>query len=99
VWTAPGATRRFAVIGVSAGDGGCADFSASIWSVFEVGADGALTRLTDATDPGSSSPIGATDIDGDGRPEWITEQGIVGTVGSGLGLLVDISAVVHDCYC
>ena len=96
---APGAAHRYAVVTVSAGDGGCADFAASVWSVFEIGEGGALTRVTSASDPGYFSPLGALDADGDGRPEWIVEQGVVGVIGSGLGLVMDISAVVHDCYC
>jgi len=98
IWSAPNA-RRYAVVTADASSGGCADFSASLWSVFDVAADGSLTRVTDASSPGYFSPLAATDIDGDGRPELVVEQGVVGAVGAGLGLVEDISPVVHDCYC
>lgn len=99
LWQLPGAGRRFAVIGASTASGGCADFSGAMWAVFEVDAQGALTPLTDASDPGYFVPVGAVDVDGDGAPEWIVPEGIVGRASGGLGLVEDISPAMHDCYC
>lgn len=96
VWSA--GERRLAVIGASVMEGGCADFSGALWAVFAIDGE-TLTPLTSTSDPGYFAPLGAVDVDGDGRPEWVVEQGVVGAVDSGLGLVEDLSPAMHDCDC
>ncbi len=99
VWQVEGSPRRFVVVQMRTAVGGCAEFSGALTVVFEANAAGALTLRSDGTNPGSFEPTAATDLDGDGVPEFLTEHGYVRTVGT---VFREVSAWVvpsHDCDC
>ncbi len=76
LWQGPNNGRRFAVVSASTMVGGCAEFSASMTVVFEVTGAANLVLQSDATTPSYVNPVGAADLDGDGRPEFITDNGL-----------------------
>jgi len=79
--------------------GGCAEFSASVTAVFEVTGASTLVLLSDGTNAPSLTPTGATDLDGDGRPEFVVEEGLFRRQGASYRLQGLYAVPNHDCPC
>lgn len=99
LWQTPGSNRRFVTVRASTAVGGCADFSAELTAVFEVGGPQGLILHSDGADPGAFTPIAATDLDGDGVPEFVTEHGYVRRTGTVFRGATPYAVPSHDCPC
>ncbi|MFO0610358.1 MAG: nuclear transport factor 2 family protein [Polyangiales bacterium] len=99
LWTAPNNGRRFAVVSASTMAGGCADFSASMTAVFEVTGAQTLVLQSDGAEPSYVDDAGAVDLDGDGRPEFVTADGLFRRQGTAYRPQVLYSVPNHDCSC
>lgn len=99
LWQAPGDGRRFAVVSASTTVGGCADFSNSMTAVFEVTGAQTIVLQSDGTNPAYVSPIGAADLDGDGRPEFVTDSGLFRRMGTVYRSQPLYPVPNHDCPC
>lgn len=82
LWQGPNNGRRFAVVSASTMVGGCAEFSGSMTAVFEVTGAQTLVLQSDGASPSLVAPYGAADLDGDGRPEFITAEGLFRRMGT-----------------
>jgi ketosteroid isomerase-like protein len=99
LWQAPNNGRRFAVVSASTMVGGCADFSASMTAVFEVTGAQTLVLQSDGTNPSLIDTDGAADLDGDGRPEFITPEGLFRRMGAMYRPQVLFAVPNNDCPC
>lgn len=99
VWSAPGSARRWVVVGASAQVGGCASFSGQLWAVYELSGTATLRPQTRDEDPGYFEPLAATDMDGDGIPEFIAREGIVRRQGDTYRLVESVRYPNLDCDC
>jgi len=79
--------------------GGCADFSASMTAVFEVTGAQTLVLQSDGTNPSLIDTDGAADLDGDGRPEFITPEGLFRRMGAVYRPQVLFAVPNNDCPC
>jgi ketosteroid isomerase-like protein len=99
VWEAAGRARRFAVVSASTSVGGCGAFSAAITVVFEVLEGQRLLVWSDGSAPGFFEALGAVDLDGDGWPEFVTEEGLVRLQGTVYRPQVLYAVPNQDCPC
>lgn len=99
VWQAPGSARRFVTVSASTTVGGCAEFSARLTAVFEVGGPQGLILHSDPAEPGAFEAQAAVDIDGDGVPEFVTADGYVRRAGTVLRSVSPLAVPSHDCPC
>jgi hypothetical protein len=99
VWQAAGATRRFALVQAATSDGGCAEFAAQLTAVFELTGPQGLTLLSGSAEQPSFSPIGAMDRQGDGVPEFLTEDGFAERSPTGYSVFSNFAVVYLDCPC
>ncbi len=99
VWQAANGGRRFAVVSASTMTGGCAEFSGSMTAVFEVTGANTLVLQSDGAEPSHVDPEGAADLDGDGRPEFITDNGLFRRQGTVYRRQPLYEVPNHDCPC
>lgn len=99
LWQAPNNGRRFAVVSALTMVGGCAEFSASMSAVFEVTGASTLVLQSDGANPSLFDTDGAVDLDGDGRPEFITETGLFRRMGTVYRPQDLYSVPNNDCPC
>lgn len=93
-------TRLLSVL--LAARGGCADFGGTLWAVWEVkGGPGrdASYKLLLASTSSVGIPAAAVDIDGDGREELLTNDGILRRRGERLGELEELEIPSFICPC
>lgn len=99
LWQAPNNGRRFAVVSASTTVGGCGEFSGSMTAVFEVTGAQTLVLQTDGSGPVYVDPDGAADLDGDGRPEFITAEGLFRRMGTVYRPQEIYTVPNNDCPC
>lgn len=99
VWSSPNSPRRWVVVGASTQLGGCASFSGQLWAVYELVGASTLRPFTRDEDPGYFEPHAATDMDGDGVPEFITREGVVRRQGDTYRLVESVRYPNLDCDC
>ncbi len=96
------ASARFVSVAISAGDG-CGDFQGDFWAIWRVVGEGKTARLqllTDDTAPGRLFvPRSASDMDADGRYEFLGSDALLQPAGPILRHTESIEVPSLDCPC
>lgn len=94
--------HRFIGVGVAAGDG-CGEFQGDLWAMWRVIGEGKKSRLqllTDETAPGRVfMPRAGADMDGDGRFEFMSVDGLLQPAGPVLRSTLSVEVPSLDCPC
>ncbi|MCC7537278.1 MAG: hypothetical protein IT379_13735, partial [Deltaproteobacteria bacterium] len=78
--------------------GDCDQWRGRLWALFEVEETGLALR-TDVTDPGYHVPVASVDTDGDGAPDFVTEDGLVRRRGDVHQVVESLAYARHDRDC
>lgn len=97
-WTSSRGGHRFVTVRAEIPNEGCGAFSASQWAVFEE-TDRGLVRRTDARVGADFVATEAVDVDGDGTPEFIAEDGVAQVGASGIERTLDTTIAYRGCSC
>ena len=104
IFAATASISIFPVV-VSASTGwGCGSFYGEFWAAWSVGHDSSggprLELLTDGKEPGPLfQPLSAIDLDGDGKPEFLSRTVLVEQRGKALAPTLDAEMPSFDCPC
>lgn len=91
--------RKYVAISAASGPG-CGGFSGEFWAIYGTTPDGKLQLLTDPDEPGELfHPSGITDIDGDGRPDFVSPGRVVRQVGATWRPVESAELPSFDCPC
>lgn len=97
-WTPSRGGHRFVTVRAEIPNEGCGMFSASQWAVFEETERG-LLRRTSASEGADFIAVEAADVDGDGTPEFIADDGVARAGASGIERAVNTAVPYHGCSC
>ena len=93
---------RYAAASVQAGDG-CGRFYGEFWALWswQDTAEGpSMTLLTDPAEPGGFfAPTACADVDGDGSPEFISNEAVVRSIDGSFQRTVEAAVPSYDCGC
>lgn len=98
VWRAEGSARSFVTVRAEVPNEGCGPFSGSLWAVFERTPEG-LVRRTSASEGGAFAPDEAVDANGDGFPEFISDEGVMRIGASHYDEALTVEIPSRDCPC
>ncbi|MEZ4406926.1 MAG: hypothetical protein R3A52_10670 [Polyangiales bacterium] len=97
-WTPSREGHRFVTVRAEIPHEGCGMFSAAQWAVFEE-TDRGLVRRTSASEGADFTAEEAADLDGDGTPEFISDDGVARAVASGIERTVSTTVPYRGCSC
>lgn len=93
-----GDDKTYMVARAQAGTG-CGDFYGQFWAMWEV-TDGGFVLMSDPKVPGELNRIvGAADVNGDGKVEFVTEDKVIGPVGPVHRMISNAEVPYFDCPC
>ncbi len=88
---------RYLVVGASAG-AGCGSFYGELLTFWKL-QDKPILIKSEVGPLHQMMPKAAVDLDGDGLPEFLSEEGLMSQQGGGVTQLLDISPPVFECPC
>jgi len=101
VWRAGDAGRVFVTVASQHRGEGCGAFGGAVWSAWELVGDALVARSADTVEAMGLDfePVEAVDGDGDGAPDFLSAERVVGLGPAGYTERLWLRVADHDCAC